>query len=630
MKPTERFLENALDELEAQSLLRDADGGRQRAEAIAAARELGVEFIDASSNDYLGLARCVVSRETLNALEGLEPGSGASRLIHGTRAPHEELEQALSSWVGLPRALTFASGYAANVGLMSALGVPGSLVVSDALNHASIIDGCRLSKAEVRVVPHLDLAAVERALQESPAELRWVVTESYFSMDGDGPDLKALAAICERNRAGLVVDEAHALGVFGPEGAGRCAEAGVVPDALVGTFGKALGAHGAFVAGSERLRSFLWNRARSFVFSTAPSPLLARLGMLHVKQVRAADAERRRLTALTAELRSELQRKGQAVLEGSFGPIVPVLAGSNERALAAAAALRAEGILTQAIRPPTVPAGTARLRVTMTAAQSSTQLARLAEALLRTVGTANNESATARTAGTSGATTSHRVVLLGTGTGVGKTRVGAALARTLRRSGQPVLALKPIESGVPDGAPGEDAATLAGAAGHRLPEGGVTLRDPLSPHLAAEREGRRLELESLGAWVAREDCAFRASHPEGWTLVETAGGVFSPLAPGVVNFDLALTLGRALWVLIASDSLGVLHELSATLEAMRARGRVPDLVVLSAARGPDLSTGTNATELARLGIAVPVAVLERDRDEGIEALAQHLLKGDSP
>jgi 8-amino-7-oxononanoate synthase len=624
MSPTELFLQRTLEELEAQSLLRDADGGRQRAEAIAAAQERRVEFVDASSNDYLGFARCVVSRETLNALEGLPAGAGASRLIHGTRAPHEELERVLSSWVGLPRALLFASGYAANLGLMAALGTPGALIVSDALNHASIIDGCRLSKADVRVVPHLDLGAVEHALQESRAQVRWVATESYFSMDGDGPDLRALADLCRRHGAGLIVDEAHALGVFGPEGAGRCAEAGVTPDVLVGTFGKAVGLHGAFIAGSDRLRTFLWNRARSFVFSTAPSPILTGLAMLHVKQLRRADSERKRLAALTHELRDELRRRGQSVLEGSFGPIVPVLAGTNERALEAAHQLRSEGILTQAIRPPTVPAGTARLRVTVAASFASTQVRRLAEALARTVGTEARGSAT-QPDKRRAAPAPQRLVLLGTGTAVGKTRVGAAIARALRARGAAVLALKPVESGVPLGAVGEDALELATAAGHPVPAGAATLREPLSPHLAAEREGRRLELDSLASWAEHEEASFRAAHPEGWTLLETAGGVLSPLSPNATNFDLALRLGQARWILVAPDALGVLHELSATLEAMRARGRTPDLIVLSAARGPDLSTGSNGEELARLGIAQPVAVMQRDRDDGVEALVDRLL-----
>jgi dethiobiotin synthetase len=216
-------------------------------------------------------------------------------------------------------------------------------------------------------------------------------------------------------------------------------------------------------------------------------------------------------------------------------------------------------------------------------------------------------------------------VLLGTGTGVGKTRVGAALARALHGRGFHVLGLKPVESGVPDGAAGEDALALALAAGHSLPAGGVTLREGLSPHLAAQREGRLLDVDALAAWVSDKEDAFRETNPEGWTVIETAGGVFSPLQPGATNFDLALRLGPARWILIAPDSLGVLHELTATLEAMRARGRTPDLVVLSAARGPDLSTGTNAAELARLGVAEPVAALERDRDDQVEILVERLL-----
>ncbi len=177
--------------------------------------------------------------------------------------------------MGLPSSLVFSSGYAANVGLMSSLPRPGDLVVSDALNHASIIDGIRLSKCRVAVVPHLDVGAVETALRDRGAGRAFVVTESYFSMDADSPDLGALRALCDRHGAALVVDEAHAVGVLGPGGAGLCAEQGVVPDALVGTFGKAFGAAGAFVAGCEALTRWLWNSARSFVISTGMSPVVA-------------------------------------------------------------------------------------------------------------------------------------------------------------------------------------------------------------------------------------------------------------------------------------------------------------------------------------------------------------------
>jgi len=367
--PVERFFTERVDELEAGGLLRVPDDGRARAAAVGAARELGVGFVDASSNDYLGLAGEDVSRET--GVQGSGLGAGSSRLIHGSREPHVALEAALARWTRLPAALLFTSGYAANVGLLSALGKPGTLVVSDRLNHASTIDGSRLSRAEVVVTPHLDLVAVEAALAAGArASAKWVVTESCFSMDGDGPDLRALRELCDRHGAGLVVDEAHALGVFGPEGAGRCAEAGIVPDALVGTLGKSVGSQGAFVAGSPVLRTLLWNDARSFVFSTAPSPRLMDWTLLHVERARRADAARATVLRHAAVLRRELAVHGVTVAPGLGGPIVPIVVGGNERALAVVAELERGGILAQAIRPPTVPPGTARVRLTVTAAWS--------------------------------------------------------------------------------------------------------------------------------------------------------------------------------------------------------------------------------------------------------------------
>ncbi len=363
--PLDDLADAELGSLAAKGLLRTPDDGAGRRAAEAAAAELGVAFVDASSNDYLGLARDV-SRET--PVQAPWPGAGASRLIHGTRAPHLALERALADWVGLPESLTFSSGYAANLGLLQALGSEGSVVVSDALNHASIVDGCRLSRARVEVVPHLDLAAVDRVLSGfAGARARFVVVESCFSMDGDGPDLVALRSLCDRHKASLLVDEAHALGIFGPSGRGRCAEAGVRPDALVGTLGKAVGVHGAFVAGSAQLRTLLWNRARPFVFSTAPPPHLAELAAFHVQRARQDDAGRSRLHRLTAELRAALRDAAVPAMTDSEAPIVPVLVGSNDRALAVAATLQRVGILVQAIRYPTVPEGTARLRLTVSA-----------------------------------------------------------------------------------------------------------------------------------------------------------------------------------------------------------------------------------------------------------------------
>jgi 8-amino-7-oxononanoate synthase len=223
---------------------------------------------------------------------------------------------------------------------------------------------------------------VEAVLVEHRDErARWVVVESCFSMDGDGPDLRALRALCDEHDAGLIVDEAHALGVWGPSGGGRCAEAGVVPDALIGTLGKAVGTQGAFVAGSERLRTFLWNEARSFVFSTATSPRLAELSLLHVERVKSADGLRATLRQHSRELRGALRDHGLSTTPGLDGPIVPLVVGDNERVLAVVSQLERAGILAQGIRPPTVPAGTARLRFTACAAWPDGAGTRVADAV---------------------------------------------------------------------------------------------------------------------------------------------------------------------------------------------------------------------------------------------------------
>jgi 8-amino-7-oxononanoate synthase len=358
-----RHLEGELEGLEREGLLR---------------RPLPVPvegLLDLCSNDYLGYAR-----DPWPALN-VRSGAGASRLVSGDRAAHTAAEAALADWLGTEAALLFSSGYAANVGTVTALAGPGDVIVSDALNHASLIDGCRLSGASIRVVPHLDLAAVEAALAAAKgARRRWVLTESYFSMDGDIPDLPALRAITRQRDAGLVVDEAHALGVFGTEGRGLCAEAGVRPDVLIGTGGKALGVHGAFVAGSRSLRLWLWNRARSFVFSTGISPALADLIAQRVARVRGDDAARRQLADRAGQLRAMLAELGAPAVRSGRGPVLPWVLGEPAAAITLSQRLRDEGVLVQAIRPPTVPPGTARLRVTANACLSAGDLRRAVEA----------------------------------------------------------------------------------------------------------------------------------------------------------------------------------------------------------------------------------------------------------
>lgn len=377
-EPMDEWFRARLDGLKASDLFRDPldSLSRERLE-----QGNGAALLDACSNDYLGLGARTVSRETLAALSGAKLGAGASRLVQGTFREHLDAEHELAAWVRLPAALLGLSAFAANAGTIPALVEPESLLVSDRLNHASIVDGCRLARARLVVTPHLELEAVEAALRSrSGAAPAWVITEGLFSMDGDSPDLRELRALCDRYSAGLYVDEAHSLGVLGPEGAGLAAREAVTPDVLVAGLGKAVGSQGGFVAGSELLRSWLWNRARAFVFSTAPSPLLVRLIRAQVLETRAAEGARAMLLARSAELRKALLERGLSVPTGT-GPIVPVLLGSSERALRAMQVLRQHRILAQAIRPPTVPVGEARLRLTAHADWPDDAVERIAAAL---------------------------------------------------------------------------------------------------------------------------------------------------------------------------------------------------------------------------------------------------------
>jgi len=384
------FLEAQIEALRASGSYRNPDDGNDRLRVMENARALGAEFIDASSNNYLNRSDYFpdVSRETqLSVPPGqlARLGAGASRLIHGTRPEHSELEAALSKWVGLERALLFSSGYAANVGVISALVRPDDLIISDELNHASIIDGCRLARAQIHITAHCDSSAIEAALLANAATHRcWVVTESYFSMDGDSPDLHAIRHLCNNYGAVMIVDEAHALGVFGPQGSGLCSASHVNADVLIGTFGKALGAQGAFVASSRVATNWLWNRARSFVYSTAMSPLLATSIEANVRAIRADDEARTRLGRMAFWFRSKLDANQIPVTAHSHGPIIPILYPNPTRAIKAAASLGQLGILTQAIRPPTVPENSSRIRLTLHAGLNQSQLERLVDSVIQT------------------------------------------------------------------------------------------------------------------------------------------------------------------------------------------------------------------------------------------------------
>ncbi|HJK89924.1 MAG TPA: 8-amino-7-oxononanoate synthase [Polyangiaceae bacterium LLY-WYZ-15_(1-7)] len=342
-------------------------------------RQAGRDLLNFCSNDYLGFASDPRLLDALRSAAGV--GAPASRLITGHLEEHEATERLLASLVRLPEALLFTSGFAANLGTIPALVGPDDVVFSDALNHASLIDGCRLSRARVEVYPHGDLEALEQALRaRRGAGNALIVSDAVFSMDGDVADVAALRGLADIHDAWLMVDEAHGLGVFGPQGAGVCAAAGVQPDVLVGTLGKSFGASGAFVAGAPALRAWLINRARSFVFSTAYPAALLPVLRAAASLVEAADDRRRRVLEHAERIRREARGLGYEVPEGE-SPIIPVLVGSNERAIELGRALEERGVLVVGIRPPTVPRGTARLRITPMATHTDTDVDHLLEAL---------------------------------------------------------------------------------------------------------------------------------------------------------------------------------------------------------------------------------------------------------
>jgi 8-amino-7-oxononanoate synthase len=351
----------------------------------------GTKVWNFASNDYLGLAEDprLAKAASAAALE-FGTGVGASRLIVGNHRQHVLLEQELADWLRAPAARLFNSGYAANVGVLTTLLRPGDVVFSDELNHASIIDGCRLSRAEVVVYPHLDTAALERELgRRGSAARRLVGSETLFSMDGDVADVAALARIARAADAALMLDEAHAVGVWGPEGRGVAAAADVVPDLLVGTCGKALGSFGAFVASSAPIAELLWNRARSFVFSTGLPPSVAAASRAAIEIVRGADGDQRRgmLAANVLLLRQLLPQLGGAACSA----IAPLMIGDDRRVMELTAQLLEprgpDGwrFYVQGIRPPTVPEGGARLRISLSAGHSLDQISELAFVRLRDV-----------------------------------------------------------------------------------------------------------------------------------------------------------------------------------------------------------------------------------------------------
>ena len=360
--------------------LRRIDSAQGPAVTIA-----GNRYLLFCSNNYLGLAtHPEVIAAAQMAMDRYGASAVSSRLISGHMSPHAELEEKLASWKRVERALAFSTGYQANIGVLTSLLGPEDIVFSDELNHASIIDGCRLSRARVVVYRHNDVEHLQDQLEATDgARRRLVVTETIFSMDGDRAPLPAIADVCDRYGAWLMVDEAHAAGVFGPRGAGLAAECGVTDRIAVhvGTLGKALGSFGAYVAGSGRLIELLVNRARSFIFTTGLPPACAAAATAAIEIAEREPERALGLLARAARLAADLRGAGLTVPHAE-SQIVPVLIGEAERAVAVAVRLLEEGVYVAAIRPPTVPPGTSRLRVSLMATHSDADIATATRAIV--------------------------------------------------------------------------------------------------------------------------------------------------------------------------------------------------------------------------------------------------------
>jgi len=346
-----------------------------------------IRGIDLCSNDYLGLATHPALREAVaKAVENAtRVGGTASRLLSGQTEGWRLLEEEFAAFAGTEAALFFGSGYAANLGLLSALVTRDDVVYSDVLNHASLIDGMRLSGARKVIYPHLDLSALEDSLKQDAGApwRRIIITESVFSMNGDVAPLKEMAALAEKFGAAMIIDEAHATGVQGTNGRGLAAESGVLPQVLatIHTCGKALGSAGAFVCAPGVVKDYLVNHARTFIFSTALPPYFAEQVSTAVKLVTGMDHERETLLGNARELNQALLEAGFDT-GGSASQIVPVIVGSNEDALQAAEHLQGKGFAVRAIRPPTVPAGSARLRLSLSIRIPLEELRRLVHSLV--------------------------------------------------------------------------------------------------------------------------------------------------------------------------------------------------------------------------------------------------------
>ena len=544
LPPIEREWQEALDRLDREHM------GRNLVPSGA-----GPDFL---SNDVLGLSQhpavCNAASETAQS-HGV--GARGSRLLGGDHPLLQAAEEAAANWIGAEAALLFPTGFQANLGLLTSLVGPQDALLSDRLNHASLIDGARLSRGQVRIFEHADLDSLRTQLVASRhARRRFVVTESLFSMDGDLAPLQAIGELCAEFDAQLIVDEAHAAGLLGPDGRGACCLLPELPSALIArivTGGKALGSAGAFVLGSHALRRTLLNRARSFIYTTGmPLPIAASLTAA-IAQMPNMQAERERVLQGAQSLAKTLG------LPKPAGAIVPIPCGSADRALQLAAELRQGGLHLHAVRPPTVLEGSARLRVVVHENHRAEDLQRIAD-LVGNI--PKQEPAKAKP---------KPWVVVGTDTDVGKTVASAILLQAACTRGSASY-WKPIQSGLPS-----DTQTVReltqNTSAHFFPNG-FALSLAKSPDQAARAEGRHIEEARIDQLLAKHVEA--GPHP---LIVETAGGLCVPWNDHFQNLDW-IARHKPNVVLVARSGLGTLNHTQLTLRALSNCGVTPKALLL--------------------------------------------------
>lgn len=570
-----------------------------------------------TSNDFLGLsAHPEVIEGARAALAEHGAGGRASRLLGGGSPPDGRVEEQIAAWLGAEAALLFATGYQANLGLVATLAGPGDLIVSDALNHASLIDAARLSRARIAVHRHLDLDHVRHLLARGQgARRRLLLTEGVFGMDGDASDLVALAALCAEYDAFLIVDEAHATGVVGPAGAGAWAAAeaaGADPAPLcarVVTGGKALGVCGGLVVSGPALREHLLNHARSFVFSTGVSPAVSGALSVSVRLAQRGDALRERAVG---HARRIAQALGSPVPAAA---IVPQVIGEEWRAMALAADLAKRGLDVRAVRPPTVPRDSSRLRIVTHAHNTDAAVDELIAALRST-------RAPDRAAAVAPPRPARVLTVVGTDTDIGKTVVSAllTLAAVERASGNatpgPVAYWKPVQTGADSDT--DEVRRLVGEGKVRFLEPAHCFPLPASPHEAAAAAGGAIDADAVRMrWrgLARELAG-------GTLIVELAGGLMVPWENDLTQADV-LAAERPDLVLVARSGLGTLNHTLLTLEALSARALLPRALFLVGDRHR-----SNRDTLARLGGIAHVFELEPLDPLDADALAAWLARND--